>query len=694
MNVSSKKTFATLLLLTIFIVSIAAIPNIAYSATVYGPRFDKIRFLVVKSPDAVRLALLLNEIDFAPGLIRPSDVEDFAAAGKQVQSRPGFHFGHFGFNLRKPVLNDVNFRHAVACCMPKDELIGTIYKYIVTKIDAMAPPALGGWSGEGRVTAHPFNPGDPLASTVWNPATGDNKDACSVLRYGNYTYYGSGAGDRNAYWTDPNGDPLPEIHCFSPTYEVAPTSAEATARFIEECNNIGLNNMIHEPYEFWPYIVKVYQLQDFDMYLIFWGLSPQPDYLYGMVHSSQDVTWGDNCVGLNSPEMDALADTLYYSLDHEAKVAACHDLQALIADPTYEWGIPYICFYSRTYFDSFQPEVAGLVNMKGYCTDNAWSLDWGYWDTLDGYRPGTSENLFIYQNGEEPENMNPAYANTVYAWNIMGMIIESAHRYNPYTLATEPNVASSWTIESVPEGTKITWNFRDDIYWHDGTHFTAEDAVFAWNYLKDNEIVQWFSAWEHLINATQTGTYTAVTYLDVTSQWLFYRLSSVCAMFPKHIWETVTDDPLTPENEILLYQPWNVVNSLDADMTNLQGTGTYWLKYGEHDPLVATDLRANRAYWKSQDEFDSQRISMFHQCGDCAPPSSAYPIPQPTGYPWDGKVDANDLGKVGSWALKPSMDADADVCGPYGGPPDGICDLDDVTTCSVNVGEKRTTEIP
>ncbi len=49
----------------------------------------------------------------------------------------------------------------------------------------------------------------------------------------------------------------------------------------------------------------------------------------------------------------------------------------------------------------------------------------------------------------------------------------------------QPNLASSWEISE--DGLAVTFTLRDDIYWHDGEPITAEDVLFSYGLLQDEE---------------------------------------------------------------------------------------------------------------------------------------------------------------------------------------------------------------
>jgi peptide/nickel transport system substrate-binding protein len=639
-----------------------------------------------------------RDIDFAPDLIRTQDIEDFASAGMEVTYRPGFHFGEIGFNLRQPITGDVNFRKAIQHCFPRDDLIGTIYKYIVTKVNTIVPPALSEWYW-GNVWAHDYNPGDPLTSPAWDGVQGSpTETAVGVLKYGGYNFHDeapTGSVGPEDWWDD-GANPLPTLGLYSPLASVAPTSAESAARLVAEANAIGLNTIEHWPFDFMGYIEKVRDQHDFDMYMIFHSVSPRPTYLYYMLHSSQDVLGGDNWPGVNWPELDDQLEIIMYSLDHDAKVGATRAVQEMMADGSEDQALSNLPFYSRTYYAAQQPELDGMVNMIGYGTDNTWSFLNNRWDTVDGYRPGTAEKLFIYQNGEQPENLNPTFATTVYAWNVMGLCYDTLIDRNPYTLTDEPWMATSWSITegtfSTPNGTavaKFHFDLRDDVYWHDdnpaGTRrkFTAEDCVFALRYLYNNQIPTLMPAWENTVYVNKTSDYSFDVYTDEPSQWLIYQYSSYACIFPKHIWSHIQDNPLTPENEILSYILTDHANPTPTwpTLTEFVGTGPFVLT--DHDPLVYSDVDANRAYFLETTELESILTEYFHRAGDVNR---------------DGQIVAADLSAIGlaMWthAGDPLWNADADVTGPVGTPPEGYINIYDLGTCGKFFGETKEVPFP
>ena len=702
------------LLAFVFILGILPLSYAAPPTPQRGPEMDILRQKVVKSPDAVLIDMIGHELDFAPDLIRASDIETLDAAGFTITSSAGFHMGHIGINIRPDqsyrddapgghgsqvdaVLSDVNFRHAVFACYDQETIVASIYKYIVTPVRSLVPPAQGGWVNPG-VPRVAFNPGNPTGTTVYNPATGDNADACSILRYGGYTY--SVARDN---WITPhdidgdlvagetNGDDdIPGLVAWTPTYEVAPTSAEHGARWCTECNEVGIP-MIHTPAEFSPYLEQVFGEGDFDLYMVFWSLSRFPDHLYDMCHSSQDCAlypWRYNGPGIDDPALDALLEIIKFDLDHDAKMDAAYEAQERLYDENYPLSaFSYMQLYSRLYFNGFAPGLLGIVNSPGFGADNSWSYYNMHWTSgHPNERLEDGDEVVVYNLGEEPELLNPCYSHTVYAWDIIGAAVEGLMQVNPYTHEDMPWIAESWgtaewsgtlTLDSenrplgksagdtvvVTNGMNVTFTLNATVRWQDGTLYTASDAEFNLEFLRNNEIPRYSADILHIVDVQVISPTEFVVISDSTSQWLLYSFAGDAALLPPSVWMPLDGEPL---EDILGYDPTAHVGpqpnpALDYYCpTELYGTGPFIFVY--YDPVAQyTDMPANRFYHKSTAEIIALKISMFHSCGDVDS---------------DGEVWASDKTRYsaayGYTGPNPPYDGDADISGPAGVPDNKV----------------------
>lgn len=707
------KTIAIATLFTLILVVSTFAWTFAQPTPQRGPQIDVVRFKVVKSPDSVLFEMMttdpatgLTGLDIATDLIRPADIETMASAGRTITTVPGFHMGFIRFNVRpdqtyRPggaseenllkgkVLSDVNFRYALFQCYDQDTIVASIYKYTVTPVKSMVPPAQGGWRNPGIVKP-PYNPGNPITST---PGDGS---ACGVLKAAGYTYVG-GEWKTPTAWGDEGDKPIPDLKVFTPTYETAPTSAEHGARFTTDCQNIGLP-IVHEPMDFESYLELVYGEANFDLFMVFYGLARFPDHLYDMCHSSQDcqlVPWAYNAPGLHSDDLDDLVETIKFSLDHDEKVAAAWAAQEMLYDISYpECAFSTMMLYSRMYFNAHMNELTGVVNSPGYGSDNSWTYLNMRWTPGSDYEriEGTDDHVVIWQCGEEPESFNPCFAHTVYAWLIIAPALDGLMAVNPYTHQDMPWIATSWDTDQLPanypvtldsdnryyevdkdetyvieEGMKVTYHLRNDVEWHDGNIYKASDAEFNLEFLRDNEIPRYMSTWEHIVDVQCPDDTTVIVYSNVTSQWLLYDFAGDAALMPPPVWSWLDGKPL---QDILAYDPeGNLTTPTGAGPrfgtewcpTQVYGTGPFIYTY--YDPVAMyIDMPANRYYFLETGEIEALKATMFHSIGDV----------DNNGEVWGNDKTRYSLSYAYSSGEVPPYDVDADISGPEGVPDDMV----------------------
>jgi len=614
-------------------------------------------------------------IDALTDLTRPADIDELDSKCFTITSTSQYHICHFGFNIRPdqtyrgrpelgPFLSDVDFRHALIHLYNQEEIVASIYGYAATPIRSLVPPAQGGWHNPA-VPAHPYNPDTAIA----------------ILESAGY-YYDSGIDN----WRNATGYPVPEIRIFSPTYATAPTSAEHVERFVDDCNAIGLTTIIDEPTEFSTYVDLVFNDADFDAYMMCWSLDRFPTHLYDMCHSSQSAPAGDNAPGIDDPDLDDLVETVMYSLDHEAKVAACHEVQSRLYNESYSYAFAYINMHSRVSFNAFKPGLRGIVNSPGFGSDNMWTFLNMHWEPGHPHeRIESGNSTVIWCLDDEPEKLNPLYASTVYAWEILDRIYDPLVAIDPYNHEDLTWLATDWEMVETLSGMNITFWLNSTAQWQDGNDYTAEDARFNWLFLKDNAIPRYTPAWEHIadVEVLTSGAGGAVrVILDAASQFLIYELANTAALLPPPVWAPLDGKPL---NEILGYDPSsNTTTPTGAGPrfgtqwcpTQLYGTGPFVFQF--YDPVgMCADMIANRYYFKTTEEIQNQKVEMFWACGDVNR---------------DGIVDQIDqdryLAAYGSTPEDPNWDPDCDISGPVG-IPDGHINHWDGTIIAFFMGTRR-----
>lgn len=565
------------------------------------PRMDEAYLRVISDPDAATTAFQTGEADFYPDMIRQSNIQKLISEGHSVLSMGGFHMCYLGLNTRDYVPDDFSqpdagrplapmnytaFRQALAWAGPsnaeKAAHILTIYGGPVNQpLGTVVPPALGVWH-------------DP---TVPTPG-GNFTKAEELLLAGGFTVV---AGEL----VQPNGvvaraDQSKEIHVLSPVE--APTSVSFTQVFVDAWNNftqvyLGVDLVfIHDVIPFGTEIQHAFYWRNFDVYFLCWGLGRFADYLFDFFHSSQEGIDQNNTPGIDNATLDGYLEDLKYGLVYADKITAAHDAQNLIVTEL----VPYVCIYSRTYYNAFANRIAGgqklvnMVNQGGFGADNFWTWTLMHWNT------SLTGGSFTHILGASLDDLHPGWASSAYEFDVLGAVLDGLIAVTP-ALGDLPWVAGSWTVEpfdwaplNIYDGTAVTFQLRDDVYWHDGEKVTVDDVKFAFEFMVNFPGLN--VIWEHLAWVEVLDPCTIRAYMNVTSQYILYDLAGVALWFPEHIYSHAPvagpyagADPTTAPVWEITYSDWQgyaapVYPFMTQEMKALIGSGPYVFDY--YDPTT------------------------------------------------------------------------------------------------------------
>lgn len=189
---------------------------------------------------------------------------------------------------------------------------------------------------------------------------------------------------------------------------------------------------------------------------------------------------------------------------------------------------------------------------------------------------GSSEE-FRWATTTDPQTMDPHAVNAAPVLSFLNNIYEGLVRRGK-DMTIEPSLATSWERLDGENGWRFT--LRDNVKFHDGSAFTAEDVLFSYQRASDeaSDVRSWFAP---------------VTDVRVVDDFTI---------------DFVTDapNPLFPDsiaNFMILDSDWSNTNDAalparDAEnfaTRNTNGTGPYTL--ASRDPGVETRLTPNDAWW-------------------------------------------------------------------------------------------------
>ena len=526
----------------------------------YGPQVDQIIMPIIKDAEAQLIAFLRGDIDVDPGLTRPADLNKIKAdPNAEITMNYGFHMFYLCYNMRREPLDADVLRQAIAHVIDRDNIIQTLFEGYMLPLAAFLPPSNAYYKED--IPRFPYNPEEAkklldAAGYTVDPATGIRIDPKT-------------------------GKPLRKMTIFTPTYEVAPTSAELGKIIAEACQAINLP-IEPEPMDF-PVMLDKLDMAEFDMYMLAWSLSRLPTSLHSFFHSSNDIEAGYNRPGIRDPELDELLDQLYYAPNEEVAKKAADEAQVILARRQ-----PYTVLYSRPYMDAFRKDrFTGYVPMHGYGAANYTNK----WTTLN-IRPTRGKGGTLrWLLPEEPKVLNPCTASSAYEWEVLGRVYDGLMEVHPETMEDIPWMAKSWEVGTwEPEpgeiGTVITWHLEEGIKWQDTTPFTSRDIKFTIDYLRDNKVPRYISNVEHIVKVETPDDYTAKVYFANESYWHLYRAGG--CFLPEWIWENVED--------YKTFEPWLEAHPEVPGLTKVVGHGPFILdqyKVGEY-----VRLKKNPIYWR------------------------------------------------------------------------------------------------
>jgi ABC-type transport system substrate-binding protein len=161
----------------------------------------------------------------------------------------------------------------------------------------------------------------------------------------------------------------------------------------------------------------------------------------------------------------------------------------------------------------------------------------------DGTTPGATEANTILRVGwtTDPDSLNPFVGIETSSYEIFGLNYDYLTSWDAATLETRPGLAESWT--SSEDGKVWTFKLREGVTWHDGEPFTADDVVFTFDYIMDNELGMFLSFTTSIEDVTAVDE-TTVEF--TCSQPKANMLSLVIPILPEHVWSKI--DPETVED--------------------------------------------------------------------------------------------------------------------------------------------------
>lgn len=95
-------------------------------------------------------------------------------------------------------------------------------------------------------------------------------------------------------------------------------------------------------------------------------------------------------------------------------------------------------------------------------------------------------NVIVQTISSDPGTLNPLLATEMSSFVVFEYIFDSLLAVDDETLKHKPMLAKAWTVS--PDHLEYTFLLRDDVVWHDGKPFTADDVIFTFNAALDPRV--------------------------------------------------------------------------------------------------------------------------------------------------------------------------------------------------------------
>ena len=315
-----------------------------------GPFAASVIYSIYGSQDAAVLALKKGDVDFmlnplglSKGLQEQLDGEE----GLTTIENADAGVRYLGFNFRKAPMDNQAFRQAVATLIDKEFLTDTVLQGVAIPMYTVVPEGNQAWH---NADVPKFGQGMSRSERV--------KAAVQLLKGAGFTWEteprmsedGNFIEQRGEGLKMPNGDPVPSMNLLSPSAGYDPLRSTFAIWVERWLNEMGIP-VRADLTGFNVIVDKVFDQQDFDMWILGWSLSIFPDYLEAFFHSRNSESQGFNPGAFSNPEYDKLSDEFLAETDLEAARQQAAAMQEFLAE-----DLPWVTLFTTPIVETYRSD--------------------------------------------------------------------------------------------------------------------------------------------------------------------------------------------------------------------------------------------------------------------------------------------------------------------------------------------------
>jgi len=322
-----------------------------------GPFVDSVLYNIYGDQATGVLALIKGDIQyfFHPlGVAAGFRDQLKAAAGVSIVENESNGFFYLSWNMRRAPFNDLAFRQAVATLIDRAFVTDTIMKGVAFPAYSVVP----------RGNAYWFNPDVPVYGKEGLKADGRDLTRCErvaeavrILKAAGYSWKTEPVCQDDKLVTKgeglilPDGTPMAEVELMHPSAGYDPIRYTFGLWIERWLNEVGIP-VKALPTGFNLIVTKVFDEQDFDMWILGWSLGLYPDHMEAFFSCRNTELGGFNPEGYCNPDFDKVAFEFLAELDIVKAKELAFRMQEFLARE-----LPYVVLFNAPLFEAYRSDM-------------------------------------------------------------------------------------------------------------------------------------------------------------------------------------------------------------------------------------------------------------------------------------------------------------------------------------------------
>lgn len=173
------------------------------------------------------------------------------------------------------------------------------------------------------------------------------------------------------------------------------------------------------------------------------------------------------------------------------------------------------------------------------------------------------------------ENYNPFVPGDQHLLPTNSALYESLFFVNSINSKVTPVLGTKYTWSK--DSKTLTVSTRPNVKWHDGKAFSASDAAFSFNYLKQYPALDTSGIWKSGLSSVKATNPTTLVFTFTTPNTPIFQYIAATPMVPEHLWKDVKDPSTFTNTKPVGTGPF-VADSYSQQALRVLKNPNYWMK--------------------------------------------------------------------------------------------------------------------